>query len=141
MKKILIMSFLFLSFLRAEGTYSDVYFTDVEENATIYLCNYYSYSDFRNIRIDEDTATNIVNTRIDGLYESVEDIDDVDGIETNQLHYLKQKSHLIDWNVYTDDFGLTLHQTNFLFGLSGLLIGFIFLFGFIQVVISEEYHK
>jgi len=139
MRKFIIVTFLFFnSLLIAEGTYSDVYFTDYEENATIHLANNYSYMTFRNLRISEDTATNIVNDRIDELYETVDDIDDIDGIGTNQLHYLKQQSHLIEWDLYTDEFGLTLHQTNFLFGLSGVLIGFIFILGFILIVIQRK---
>jgi hypothetical protein len=131
LKKLFLIYVLSSSLLRAEGTYSGVYFTDYEENATIYLCNYYPYQHFKNLYISSSTSKNIINNR---FYTSISDIDDVSGVAKKQLRYLREDSHLIDWNKYTDDFGMTLHQTNFIYALSGVLIGFSFLFVFISIV-------
>jgi len=139
MKKLLLLSLLFLSSLlslNASGTYSGVSFTDYEENATIYFVNYYSYQNLKGVLNSSSTSNKILSHRKDDLFTSIPEIDDISGVNTQRLHNLKQQGHLIDWNVYTDDFGLTLHQTNFLYGLTGVLIGFVFLFGFIQILIG-----
>ena len=135
-KKALFIYLLTQTHLFGSGTYSKIYFTDYEENATVYLANYYSYQSFKNLRISATTSKNLVNDRKSSLYKTVSDIDAVSGISGTQLHYLKQQSHLIDWNIYTDDFGMTLHQTNFIYALVGSLIGFTFLFFFILSIVG-----
>ena len=136
-KKALLI-FLFLSSSSyASGTYSGIYFTDYEENATIYLCNYYSYQSLRDILTSSSTAKNIINSRVKSLFTSVYDIDRVSGVSSKKLHYLKQASHLINWNQYTDQFGMTLHQTNFIYALSGALLGFGFFFFSILIIVTR----
>ncbi|WP_373002617.1 hypothetical protein [Sulfurimonas sp.] len=142
MRKLFLLSFLFFSSLvslQASGTYSGIYFTDYEEQASLYFCNYYSEKDFLDIGLSNTDITSLVNNRIN-LFISITEIDNLSAIDSLDLDKIKKQSHLIDWNVYSDDFGMTLHQTNFLYGLTGVLIGFVFLFGFIQIIISEE-HK
>jgi hypothetical protein len=134
-KKALIIFFLFHSSLHASGTYSGIKFTDYEENATVYLANYYSYQTFKNLRITSTTSKNLINDRKKQLYKTVSDIDKVSGISGTQLSYLRQESHLIDWNKYTDDFGMSLHQTNFVYAILGALIGSIWLFFFIYMIV------
>jgi len=136
-KKFLLILFLFLSTSKADGTYSGIYFTTYEENATVYLCNYYSYGYLKDIVNNSTTANNIVNGRVDSLYTSVSDIDAISGVSKNRLHRLKQASHLIDWNKYSDDFGMTLHETNFIYALVAVLIGFVFLFFSVYVLVLK----
>jgi len=135
-KKALFIYLLTQTHLFGSGTYSGIYFTDYEENATLYLCNYYNYIDIYNTTRNRTASNNIVDTRVDGLYTSIQQIDDLGYVTANRLHRLKQQSHLIDWNVFTDDFGMTLHQTNFIYALVGSLIGFTFLFFFILSIIG-----
>lgn len=139
MKILTLIVFLFLNFLNADETHSNVNFTDIEINSTLYLCNYYSYQTFRDLKLTNDSSSAIIKERKDNLFTSISQVDSLTGINGKQLHYLKQESHLIDWNTFTDEFGMTLHQTNFLYGLTAVLIGFVFLFSFVQIVISEEY--
>ena len=136
-KKAVLLFFLFHSSLFASGTYSGIYFTDYEENATIYLANYYSYAYFKNLRISATTSKNLVNDRKKNLYTSIPDIDNVRGISGTQLSYLKQDSHLIDWNKFTTDWGLTLHEQNFIYALLGTILGSIFLFFFIYSIVRK----
>ena len=136
-KKAILIFFLFHSSLFASGTYSGVYFNDYEENATVYLCNYYPYAHFKNLRITATTSKNIINGRKTNLYNSVTDIDNISGISGTQLAYLRQDSHLIDWNHYTNDYGMTLIQTNFIYALLGAIIGSIFLFFFIYMIVRR----
>ncbi|WP_457744958.1 hypothetical protein [Sulfurimonas sp.] len=137
LKKLVLVLFFMGVFSHAEGTYSGIYFTDYEENATLYFCNYYNYIDINDVVRNSNAANNIVNGRVDGLYSSISDIDSLGYVTANRLHRLKQESHLIDWNIYTDDFGMTLQQTNFIYALVGSLIGFTFLFFFIYILISR----
>jgi hypothetical protein len=136
-KKAILLFFLFHSSLFASGTYSGIYFTDYEENATVYLCNYYQYAHFKDLRITATTSKNLVNDRKNQLYTSVTDIDNVSGISGTQLAYLRQDSHLIDWNKYTNDYGMTLQQTSFMYALLGSLIGIVWLFFFIYMIVRK----
>jgi len=136
LKKLVLIYILFYGAAHASGTYSGIYFDDYEEKATLYLCNYYSYSYLNDVINNSTTSRNLINGRIETLYSTVSDIDDISGVGSKTLHYLKQESHLIDWNTYTDEFGMTLHQTNFMYALVGTLIGFTFLFFFIYIVIG-----
>lgn len=137
MKKLLLISFLFFSSLQAEGTYSGVYFSDYEEAASLYLCNYYPKQTFKDIGLGNTVANTIINNRIP-LYTSISQIDNLTGIGSTYLSRIVRQSHLIEWNLYTDDFGLTLHQTNFLYGLTGLLLGFVFLLGFVLIIVQKD---
>jgi len=137
MRKILLTFLLFFSALNAEGTYQGIDFTDYEETSTLYLTNYYNFQMFEDCNIEEK-SNNIVNIRKDGLYMDIEDLVNRVELSSSQLHKLKQQSHLINWNVYTDDFGMTLHQTNFMYALTGVLIGFTFLLGFVLIIINRD---
>jgi hypothetical protein len=134
--KFLFLNCLFYSFLNASTTESGIYFNNYEENATIYLCNYYPYSHFKELRITATTSKNIVNGRKHNLYTSIHDINNISGISATQLSYLKSDSHLIDWSDFSTDWGMTVHQKNFIYGIAGSLIGFVFLFFFIQIIIG-----
>lgn len=130
MKKFIFLSFLVYSSLFGSGTYNGVFFTDYEENATIYLCNYYPFSHFLNLNLSSTEALNIVNNR---PYTTMTEISNL----VTTVDYLRADSHLVDWNTYTDQYGMTLTQTNFSYALMGNLIGFTFLFFFIFVIIKR----
>jgi len=136
-KKVFLILFILNTASHADGTYNDVYFTSYEENATLYLVNYYDYQTFKDCYIGSTDSKSIIKNRVDELYTSLDDLLDKVSLNKNQLHYLKQKSHLIEWNKFTNDFGLTLLQTNFLFALTAVLIGFVFLFFFIQILYTR----
>jgi len=138
-KLLLITSFLFLSTLmNASVTIQGIYFNDYEEKASLYLCNYYPLQAFIDLGLSNIQSERIIDNRVN-IYTSLADMQNINSLDSYDLDRIKKQSHLIDWNVYTDDFGMTLHQTNFLYGLTGALIGFTFLFGFIQIIISEEF--
>ncbi len=136
MKKILVLTLLFFNSLSADSTYSGIKFTSYEIQASLYLCNYYPKQTFKDLGFSGTDAKKIVNNRRT-LYTSISQIDLLSGIGSSDLDKIKKQSHLIEWNLYTNHLGMTLHQTNFLYGLSGVLIGFMFMFGFIQVIITR----
>lgn len=126
------MFFLFYNSLFADVTIKNVYFTDYEENATLYFVNYYPYQDFIDIRLGSSDSRAIVRDR---PFTSLTDLADNVSMSTDQYNYLRQASHLVDWNVYTDDFGMTLHQTNFTYAILGTLVGFTFLLGVVAIIL------
>ena len=136
MKKFIIFLFLVFNSLYAYGTYDGVYFNDYEVNASLYYCNYYPRQSFIDLGISSSDATTIVNGR-NTLYTSLSQVAALSGIVESDMQKIKSQSHLIDWNVYTDDLGMTLHQTNFIYALTGVLIGFTFLFAFIQIIMRK----
>lgn len=135
MKKYVFSSLLLSSFLFAEGTYSGIFFTDYEENATLYLVNYYDYTTLKRILNNSTTTNNILKVRLSSPYTSITQLDNTSGVSKRRLNDLRLYSHILDWSNYTSDLGLTLHQENFLYGLTGILIGFSFLLIFILVVV------
>lgn len=135
MKKIFLTSFLFIKLLHGAGTYDNVPFSDYEEQAGLYYCNYGDYQSFVELGISTTDSTQIVNGR-QTLYTSLTQVAALSGIVNTDMYRIRQHSHLIDWNIYTDDFGMTLHQTNFIYALTGVLVGFVFLAAFVFMIIS-----
>lgn len=131
MKLLILLSFLF-SLSNAAITLKTVVFDNYEENASTYLITYYPYQDFINMQLTATQAGYIMTCR-NNLTPTLS-CGSTAGLTTANLMRIREKSHLIDWNVYTDQFGLTLHETNFLYGLTGLLVGFGFYFGFILII-------
>lgn len=131
MKFLILLSFVF-SLSNAAITLKTVYFDDYEENASTHLITYYPYQDFINMAISATNTNRILICRNNGT-PTLTCVSNA-GLTSADLLRIREKSHIIDWNVYTDELGLTLHQTNFLYGLSGLLIGFIFMLAFILIV-------
>ena len=127
---LLLIAFAF-SLSNASGTYGGFLFNDYEENASLYLVNYYPKQHFVDIGFSTTYAQNLIAYR---PYSSLSQLGGLGGYQAAYFGYLRSDSHLIDWNVYTDQFGMTLHQTNFLYGLTGLLVGFGFMIGFIIVI-------
>lgn len=124
MKKIIFLLTSLYSFSYSAGTYDTYYFTDYEENASLYFLNYYDNQDFVNIGLTTADASAIQLLRpITSLSVFASNAN----FTGTDLLKIRCKSHIIDWNIYTDALGLTLTQTNFLFGLSGVLFGFTFL--------------
>lgn len=131
MKFFLLLLFTF-SLSNAAITLKTVTFDDYEENASTHLITYYPYQDFLWMGLSTTNAGRILTCR-NNLTPTLMCVSNA-GLTTADLMRIREKSHIIDWNVYTDFLGMTLPQTNFLYGLSGLLIGFIFMFAFILIV-------
>ena len=131
--------FFIVTSLYAEGDYSDVHFTDLEENMTLLFVNHADYRTLYNVLRSSSDAKKILNERYknrdDGGITSIEELDDISGISGKDLYNLKQYSY--KWTadiIINPKFGTTYPQTNFLYALSGILIGFIVMFGFIRAV-------
>ena len=140
MKKFILPLFFFTSFLLAEGDYSKVHFTDVEENMTLLLVNHADYNTLYGILKNSTDVKNILNERYnnrdDGGITSIDQLDDIKYISGKDLYNLKQYAYKWTADIIIDPrFGTTYPQTNFLFGLSGILIGFIIMFGFIRAIL------
>lgn len=111
-----------------------VTFDDYEQNASTYFVQYYPYQDFINIGLSSASSSYVLACRDNGT-PSLSCASNT--LSSSDLLRIRENSHLIDWNVYTDEFGMTLHQTNFLYGLTGLLVGFGFYIGFISLIVRK----
>lgn len=129
--KLLLTIFILFSLSNASVTVQGVYFDDYEQNASNHLLTYYPQITFHEMGLDSSAQLSILacrNNSTPGLSCVGSSLSSAD------LLRIREQSHLIDWNVYTDQFGMTLHQTNFLYGLAGLFVGFGFYLGFLQVI-------
>jgi len=135
MIRFLLFVSLFFSLSNAAITLKTVVFDNYEENASTYLVKYYPYQDFINLQL---TATQVgyIMTCRNNNNPTLSCVSTA-GLTTANLMRIRENSHLIDWNVYTDEFGMTLHETNFLYGLTGLLVGIGFYFGFILIFVRR----
>lgn len=131
MKRFIFSFALLFSLSHASATYQGVYFDDYEVNATTYLITYYPYSTFTSLNFSSVYSQYIIDCRNMGT-PSLSCLNSK-GFTTGHFNRIREQSHLIDWNVYTDELGMTLHQTNFLYGLAGLLVGFGFYLGFLLI--------
>ena len=120
------------------ATYSGIEFTSVEENQTLYLVNYGSYTDIYNVLRSSSTTNNILDTRFDlkddGGFTDIQQLDDVFGVDDERLYKLKQYAHIFDTRQFVNELGLTLPNYNFLMGLSGVIVGAAFLFVVVRTV-------
>jgi len=140
MKKFIFSLFFFISFLFAEGNYSDVHFSDVEENMTLLFVNHADYNTLYGVLKSSTDVNNILNERFNnrdkGGITSIKQLSDIKFISSKDLYNLKQYAYKWTVDIIIDPkLGTTYPQTNFLFGLSGILIGFIIMFGFIRAVL------
>ena len=120
------------------ATYSGIDFTSVEENQTLYLVNYGSYTDIYNVIRNSSTTNNILNTRYDlrddGGFTTIQQLDDVSGVSAKRLYKLKQYAHVFDQRQFVNELGLTYPQYHFLLGLFGLIIGAFFMYVVVRTV-------
>lgn len=133
MKKIIFLLISLYSFSYSAGTYDTYVFTDYEENASLYFCNYHDYQSFIYIGLAAADANAIIGLRPITSLATVAANTNITGLDMAKI---RAKSHIIDWNDYTDDFGMNPIQTNFLYALSGVLFGFSFLF--VSLIISSR---
>ena len=134
--------FLFVtSFLFAEGDYSDVHFTDIEENMTLLLVNHADYNTLYGILKNSTDVKNILNERFNNRFNggitSIGQLDDIHYISGEDLYNLKQYSYKFFTQVIFDsNLGVTFNEYNFLIGLISVLAGFTFLFWSIYIFID-----
>lgn len=130
-KRIFLVLIFMFSLSNASITINGIAFDDYEQNASTHLITYYPLRTFSDMGLDTTEQIAILNCR-NAFSPSLECVGG--SLSPASMLRIREQSHLIDWNVYTDQFGMTLHQTNFLYGLTGLLVGFGFYLGFLQVI-------
>ncbi len=133
--------FLFVTSLLAEGDYSHVHFTDVEENMTLLLVNHADYNTLYGILKNSTDVRHIQResflNRHKGGITTISQLDDISGITAGDLYKLKQYSYKFFTQVIFDsDLGVTFNEYNFLIGLISVLAGFTFLFWSVYIFID-----
>ena len=134
MKKIL---FLFLfSFLLADTEVNGINFTDTELNMTLLTLNHIDYYTLKYYINDWDLSKCIIDWRYDN--KGINNLDDfnqlIDDCEIYKkaIYNLKQCSYKFSQDLIVNPtLGTTYPLTNFLYGLSGILIGFTIVLGMI----------
>lgn len=125
MKKSILLLCALSSLSFCAGTYDGYAFTDFEENASIYFLNYHDKVSITGLGLSSADATAIIGMRPITSLATVASNSNITGTD---MALIRAKSHIIDWNIYTNDLGMTLTDTNFLYALSGTLFGFTFLY-------------
>jgi len=126
MKTVFLFLFFFCSLSNAAIIVKTISFDDYEENASTYLITYYPKQTFLDLGLSDLEANEILNCR--NSWTPTLTCIDLSALSAVSVLRIREQSHLIDWNVYTDSLGLKLVDTNFLYALSGVLFGFSFFF-------------
>ncbi len=137
MKKLIPLFFPFL--LLADVKIGDVNFTDVEVNMSVLTLNHidtYTLADFFE---SNSLASCVVDFRFknNGILtvDDLKNVVDYCDLSDKQIFNLKQCSYKFSSDLIVNPaIGTTYPLTNFLYGLAGILVGFIILLGFIFAV-------
>lgn len=126
--KIFFFLFLPLIFLFADVTVKDVNFTDQEVNMTLLELNYASYNDLYNV-INSSYVTNQVldyryDHRDDGGITDLQDLADNTDLSSQNFNDLRVYAYKYTTDLIVSPIGTTYPLTNFLYALTGILIGF-----------------
>ena len=137
MKKFFPLFFPFLLF--ADVKIGNINFTNTEVNMTIITLNYIDESNLNNI-LGSSFDTNCI---LDYRYQNrgIKTLNDLKNVfnqcdlSNREIFDLKQSSYKFSSDLIVDPtFGTTYPLTNFLYGLAGILVGFVILLGFIFAV-------
>lgn len=137
MKKSLLSLFLLFSLSHAAGTYDGISFTDAEEEIGLYLCNYAPKQTFLDLGYTDTQAVSVISSR---PFPTMLDCSNSSGMTVSNTQYLNQYTHFFDYKLMTNDMGMTERDYQFLMGLTGLLSGFVFLLGFILIIVNKRRH-
>jgi hypothetical protein len=123
-----------------------VYFSDYEQNASEFLVSYYPYSTFTSLNLSTTNAGRILTCRNNNSYPILTCASSA-GLANTDLMRIREYSHLIypvdanitqPYYVCTNSLGVSDFQFNFLWALTGILIGSLFLFFFISIVTGKK---
>lgn len=123
--------FLFFNIIFANVTYTGVHFTNQEINLTLAFVNHASYTDLYNVLRDKNKVNDILWFRYDhsdeGGFTSIKQLVDL-AIDYRYLNDLKLYSYKWDSDLIVKPIDTTYPLTNFLYALTGILIGFTIFF-------------
>lgn len=132
-KSLILLSFLY-TLSSASATCFGVAFTDQEQNLSDYIFRYYPAQSLIDANITSAGVINVLSLRkldkgnfaylCTHAYTS-----------TSDLYRVREMSHVFNWDYVVDPMGLHLPDSRFLYGLSGFMMGFLFIFGMALILI------
>jgi len=135
--RFLFSSFLFLTFLFADVQINDINFTDSEISMSLVTLNHIDYYTLKYYLNDTDLAKCIIDWRynnrgiltVDDFKKVVDDCE----VYKKAVFNIKQCSYKFATDLIVDPkLGTTYPQTNFLYALTGILIGFTIFFAVVM---------
>lgn len=137
MKRFLLLISLLFSLSNAAGTYDGYAYTDTEEKYAIHWLNYYPSADIVAMGLTTTDATAIIGLRPISSLLTVANNTNISGADMLRV---REASHRITippqapFDDYNSTLGITVRDQNFLYGLTGLIVGSGFYFGFITLI-------
>lgn len=129
-----------LSLSNAAGTYDTYYFDDTQEKYSLHFVNTALSTELTGSGLASADATAIIGLRPITSLATVAANANVTG---KDMLYIRERSAAIsipDQSIYSDmntSLGITNQQANFLYGLTGLIVGMGFMFGFLYLIVRK----
>lgn len=138
-RALLLLLFIF-SLSNAAGTYDTYYFDDTQEKYSLHFVNTALSTELTGSGLAFADATAIIGLRPITSLATVAANANVTG---KDMLYIRERSAAIsipDQSIYSDmntSLGITNQQANFLYGLTGLIVGMGFMFGFLYLIVRK----
>lgn len=135
--KFFFTTFLLFSLSYAAGTYDTYYFTDEEEKYSLHFVNTSLSTEMTGIGLTSTDATAILGLRPITSLATVAANTNITGRDMLLIRSasynvtIPPHSYIYDVN---DSLGITVEDQNFLYGLTGLIVGAGFYIGFITLI-------
>lgn len=128
---------LFFSLSNAVGTYDTYYFSDTQEKYSLFFLNTSLSTDMTGIGLAVADSTAILGLRPITSLSTVAANANITGRDMLLIRERSASISIPDQSIYSDmntTLGITNHEANFLFGLTGLIVGMGFYIGFILII-------
>lgn len=138
-RSLFLLSFIF-SLSNAAGTYDTYYFDDTQEKYSLHFVNTALSTELTGSGLASADATAIIGLRPITSLATVAANANVTG---KDMLYIRERSAAIsipDQSIYSDmntSLGITNQEANFLYGLTGLIVGMGFMFGFLYLIVRK----
>lgn len=139
-RKLLLTTFLLFSLSYAAGTYDGYYFDDTQEKYSIHFLNTALSTDITGLGLSSTDATAIRSLRPITSLATVASNTNITGTDMLLIREYSAAITIPDQSVYSDmnlSLGMRTSDANFLYGLTGLFVGFGFMFGFLYLIVRK----
>lgn len=141
MKSLLLALSLSFSLSYAAGTYDTYYFTDTQEKYSLHFLNTATTAELTGSPLATADASAIQGLRPITSLATVAANSNIAGKDMLYIREQSAKITIPDQSGYSDinaSLGITIEHQNFLYGLTGLIVGMGFYFGFISLIVRAK---
>lgn len=140
MKRSLLLLAILFNLSNASGTYDTYFFNDTEEKYSLHFVNTALSTEMTGIGLASADATAILGLRPITSLATVASNSNITGRDMLLIRSASYDVVIPDQSIYSEmntTLGITNHEANFLYGITGLIVGFGFMFGFLYLIVRN----